>query len=91
MSIPALLLGMVHRHFKGGRYVPLLAARSTVDTTEVVVYMSLETGEYWSRPGIEWSQPVDWPDGVSRSRFVREDYLLLPSLLLLWARAPKKE
>jgi hypothetical protein len=37
-----------------------------------VDYIHLDTGEPWSRPAEMWFQKVVWPDGVERTRFVKQ-------------------
>ena len=90
--MPEVLPGEVYRHFKGGRYLVFAQARSAVDLYWVVVYVSLATGEYWTRPVPEWAQEVTWPDDILRARFVADARIAhaLPTLLPLWAAAPKR-
>lgn len=61
-----------YRHFKGGFYCVLFDA-FTSDMERVVVYVSLQDGQIWTRPLDDWNQRVTWPDGRLRRRFIRED------------------
>lgn len=58
------------RHFKGGEYRVISAA--TIEATEerAVVYRSEGTGLTWVRTYADFTQLVEWPDGVTRPRFV---------------------
>ena len=62
----------LYRHFKGGAYVALTQAKDSRDLGEVVIYASAKDGGLWVRPMTEWHEPVVWPDGVTRPRFVLE-------------------
>jgi hypothetical protein len=74
---------LVYRHFKGGRYRPLLLAQPGH-----VVYISLVYGQIWVRPISMWNEYVEWPDGVRRSRFVPETDEICRMLGLHIARLP---
>lgn len=64
-----------HLHKTGGRYQVLhTAATLEADMTEVVVYVSLTDGRVWVRPAASWLEPVRWPDGTIRPRFLRRDF-----------------
>lgn len=89
----------VHRHYKGGRYVPMMLASNSEDRKEkFVIYMSLEKGEPNARPlktpTIDsWLDIVEWPDGRNRQRFVPESELDninsdLGKLETIWASEP---
>ena len=65
-------------HHKGGRYLALfLAERHTHNGDLDVIYTSLAHGKQCTRPWARdsrdedsWTDPVRWPDGVIRARFM---------------------
>ena len=62
-------------HKKGGRYRILhVAAVNESDLTPMVVYVSLRDGKIWCRPSSSWLEPVEWPAGHWRPRFMRQDF-----------------
>jgi hypothetical protein len=93
-------LGVVHIHYKGGRYMPLgLARNSERREQKVVVYMSLDHGTAWVRPlqtpnEDSWQDMLKWPDGKERKRFTPE-YMLSAqdkaTLAACWERMAKEE
>lgn len=42
--------GDLYRHFKGGIYKFITRATNSETLEDVVVYQSLDTGEFWVRP-----------------------------------------
>lgn len=60
----------VYEHLKGGIYRVVCEGRHSEDLSPMVVYTSLAGGEVWVRPAAEWTEEVEWPDGVKRARFV---------------------
>ncbi len=72
-----ILVGQVYEHFKGGRYLVLFIAEESTNNRKggkVVVYVSLTYGVVKARDVSEFLEPVTWPDGVLRPRFVPSDY-----------------
>lgn len=69
-----IYLELPYRHFKGGRYRPLMGALNSENRDEeLVIYVSLDHGTVWARPMKMWLEQTDrWPDGKTRSRFVPE-------------------
>ena len=64
--IPAY--GTVWRHFKGDLYVVTGWARSTEDSTKLLVIYrrhDVDTGEFWARPESEWTTAAFLPEGNS--------------------------
>jgi len=60
-----------YRHYKGGSYTLLMVARNSEARDELLaVYVSHRTQQVWARPWAMFNEPVTWPDGVSRPRFV---------------------
>lgn len=69
----AILPGGVYTHFKGNRYTLLHVAQSADnadDRDDVLVYVSHLNGNIYTRKRSEFFEPVAWPDGVTRPRFV---------------------
>lgn len=63
----------VYAHYKGGKYLVLfLADESTNARTgnKVVVYVSLTYGAIKCRDLSEFTEIIEWPDGIKRPRFV---------------------
>jgi len=92
-------IGIVHRHFRtGGRYLPIaLAHRHTHNGDQDVVYISLDKGEYNTRPWrrdsrgeSSWMDRVEWPNGHFLERFEPENSPLLDlhGMQKFWAAAP---
>lgn len=70
--------GSDYVHYKGGLYsivAVALNATNATDGTEVVVYKSQKDGAVYVRNKDEFLQLIEWPDGVTRSRFVPADTL----------------
>ena len=63
----------VFKHFKGNSYRVLFLAKDSETQADVVVYLSLTNGVIWTRPAAMFTEVVEWPDGVHRPRFVREE------------------
>jgi hypothetical protein len=71
-----IVVGRVYEHFKDGRYLVLFLADDSTNNrkgNKVVVYVSLTYGVVKTRDISEFLEPVEWPDGVSRPRFVLSD------------------
>jgi hypothetical protein len=62
----------LYKHFKGGRYRVLLTASHSETKEDMVVYVSLSYGTIWARPAAMFNETVQYPDGTSGPRFVRE-------------------
>lgn len=62
----------LYRHFKGGLYEVLGNAKDSSDLKEVVVYKSVKTGEWWTRPLKEFTEHVE-KVGYHGPRFWREE------------------
>lgn len=62
---------VIYKHFKGGMYRMLFLGRDCTTLESVVTYMSLKDGQIWIRKESEWNDQIQWPDGVTRTRFVR--------------------
>lgn len=58
-----------HKHYKGGRYQLLFEAVHT-ETEEAMAVYRTPDGRAWVRPSAMFYEPVDWPDGATRPRFV---------------------
>lgn len=68
--------GSEYLHYKGGLYsivAVALNATNAADGTEVVVYKSQKDGAVYVRNMDEFLELIEWPDGVTRSRFVPAD------------------
>jgi hypothetical protein len=66
--------GHVYAHHRGGRYLVLhLCTECTKDRRgrTGVVYASLTSGEIRHRDHEEFVEPVMWPDGLTRPRYIR--------------------
>lgn len=68
-------MGLLYRHFKGGYYKPVqLVANATNaqgHARPFVIYVSVSGADFYCRDLGEWNEPVEWPDGVVRDRFMR--------------------
>jgi hypothetical protein len=63
--------GHVYLHYKGGLYRIICLARNEADPEELrVIYKSLKFGYVWDRTFQNFNEPVRWPDGEMRARFV---------------------
>jgi len=51
--------GRVMRHYKGGMYSVICHAKPEVGAAHVVVYLSLDSGEIWTRPEAEFFGTVE--------------------------------
>ena len=61
----------LYRHWKGALYSVVSCGRASwAPGLTIVSYLDAH-GELWHRPLAEWQEPVRWPDGVMRPRFVR--------------------
>ena len=87
ISIPRV----VHRHYKGGRYLVTDVAETYNHNGDLdVVYVVLSTGKTCTRPVKQdsrkedaWTDEVRWPDGRTRKRFVPEGSFEAPVLRAL--------
>ncbi len=77
LELDRIMVPGIYRYFEGGMYRMLFTASSVVNASRtktreevVIVYVSLETGDIWTRPESDWTTIVKWPDGQSRSRFI---------------------
>jgi len=67
-----MLIPGIYKHFKGGLYRLLFTVKNADDVSkDLVIYMSLETGEIWARSVEGWEHLVMWPDGRKCRRFIR--------------------
>lgn len=84
----------VFRHYKGGLYrVVTVAETHQHNGDKDVVYVSLKTGSIVTRPlerdsraADSWTDPVTWPDGETRPRFVNNKLLSLDAFKACEAR-----
>lgn len=63
----------LYDHYKGGKYRVLFVAEDSTndrDGNQVVVYESLTYHVMKCRDLTEFVEPVEWPDGTMRPRFV---------------------
>ncbi len=63
----------VYNHHGGGKYLVLFVADESTNArkgAKVVVYVSLTYGVVRCRDLEEFLEPVTWPDGIVRPRFV---------------------
>lgn len=59
------------KHYQGGTYTLLMVARNSEQREELLaVYVSHQTQQIWVRPWLMFNEPIQWPDGVTRPRFV---------------------
>lgn len=73
----------LYRHYKGGLYLRLFVAQTHNHNGDIdVAYYSLEYKKPVTRPLNQdsrkedaWTDIVEWPDGVRRSRFTKESDL----------------
>lgn len=66
---------MIVEHYKGGRYTVLcygdvFNSTNSADREEMVLYVSHTTGGVFVRTKSEFDEPVTWPDGIVRPRFL---------------------
>jgi hypothetical protein len=68
--------GKTYRHYKGGLYTVLFLAEETTNarkgSTGGVVYVSHTYGKIKYRDLDEFTEEIEWPDGVRRARFILE-------------------
>jgi hypothetical protein len=63
--------GEVWEHYKGGIY-SIVCTSVKEDTLEALVtYHSNLKGDNWTRTLVDFREPIEWPDGRMRTRFVR--------------------
>lgn len=66
----------LYRHHRGGLYTLLFVADESTNARigqTAAVYVSLTNGKIRVRDAGEFFEVVEWPDGVTRPRFVREE------------------
>lgn len=67
----------IYRHYKGNHYW-VIGIAAIHDTDRIlVVYtssMAADNGHLLLRDYADFLAPVEWPDGVTRPRFVREGW-----------------
>ena len=65
--------GKTYKHYKGGLYTVLFVAEETTNERKGsnggVVYVSHTYGKIKYRDLDEFTEEIEWPDGVKRSRF----------------------
>ena len=61
-----------YKHHEGTIYTVMVIARMAESEERMVVYAKND-GFYWVRSEKDFEEEVEWPDGVRRSRFVREE------------------
>ncbi len=59
-----------YRHYKGGLYEAVAAAKHSETLEAMVVYRSLTDGGYWVRPAYMWNELVT-VNGESVPRFAK--------------------
>ena len=59
------------KHFKGDLYVVICIAKDSETEERMVVYTK-ESPIYWVRSEKNFEEEVEWPDGIRRPRFIRE-------------------
>lgn len=59
-----------YKHFKGGVYTLLHEAQQEGTSNSVMVYRDA-SGKVWARDKVQWEEPVIWPDGQTRPRFMK--------------------
>lgn len=66
--------GKIYKHYKGGLYTVLFVAEETTNARKGgsggVVYVSHTYGTIKYRDLDEFTEEVEWPDGVKKQRFV---------------------
>lgn len=63
--------GRVYLHHKGGLYRIICMARDEAEPEKLlVIYKSIERGYIWCRTFENFNEPVCWPDGELRARFI---------------------
>ncbi len=66
--------GKTYKHYKGGLYTVLFVAEETTNVRKGnnggVVYVSHTYGNIKYRDFDEFTEEIEWPDGVMRQRFV---------------------
>jgi hypothetical protein len=75
MNPQSTILEGEYVHYKGGRYFVIATATDATNTEadrRVVVYRSLSDSAVYVRDAEEFSEPVVWPDGVLRPRFLKD-------------------
>lgn len=73
-----VLSGKVYVHYKGGKYVVLNVCEESTNArvgTRGVIYVSLTYGRIKHRDLAEFVEEIQWPDGITRPRFILEGKL----------------
>lgn len=63
----------IYDHHGGGRYLVLFVADDSTNArrgNRLVIYVSLTYGKVKCRDLSEFTEEIEWPDGVRRPRFV---------------------
>jgi hypothetical protein len=70
---PVIQSEKTYKHYKGGLYTVLFVAEETTNARKGgnggVVYVSHTYGKIKYRDLDEFTEEIEWPDGVKRSRF----------------------
>ena len=76
-SDPTVQSGKTYKHYKGGLYTVLFLAEETTNARKGgnggVVYVSHTYGKIKYRDLDEFTEEIEWPDGVKRPRFILEE------------------
>ncbi len=59
----------LYRHYKGGNYEVLGVGRNEATLDEIVVYRSIDNGNLWARPLLDFLATVE-RDGYNGPRFI---------------------
>ena len=62
----------IYLHHKGERYRALFLSRSEKTLEPEVIYVSLFDGSVWNRALESWNEFVEWPNGKTNPRFLKE-------------------
>lgn len=66
--------GKTYKHYKGGLYTVLFVAEETTNARKGnnggVVYVSHTYGKIKHRDLDEFTEEIEWPDGIVRPRFI---------------------
>lgn len=76
MSPTIFVKNQIYRHYKGHDYRVLTLAQMEATGEDVVVYKALHdesASKIWVRPLSSFTEPVTWPDGTIKPRFVLLD------------------
>jgi hypothetical protein len=72
-TAPSEFLFGLYTHYKGQQYEVLQLAQHSETGEHLVIYRCLY-GDFsvWARPLLMFCEPIVWPDGVLRPRFVSQ-------------------